>query len=125
MGQNLMARSNDRPWSGTLDEEVTIQRVSREPDGMGGFSEVLQSIATPRASVRQIRTGETFDASRVSPAVRISVIVRWRSDDDGQPFFRADDRLVWRDRSYAIDGSPAQYGGRKAFMQILLKEGTS
>jgi len=107
-----------------LDQRVTIERVSRTPDGMGGFTETWATAGECSAQVLPVRGAEKWEAMRVSPDNRMKVRVRWRGDANGQPFCTPADRLVWRGRTYNIE-SAVPWGGRERFIEILISEGVS
>ncbi|ARC87136.1 phage head closure protein [Rhodovulum sp. MB263] len=107
-----------------LDQRVTIERVSRAPDGMGGATETWAPIATVWAQILPVRGTEKWEAMRVSPEARMKVRIHWQGDAAGQPFCTPADRLVWRGRTYNID-SALPYGGRERFIEIGISEGVS
>ncbi|PTW43900.1 phage head closure protein [Rhodovulum kholense] len=116
-----MARGLSGP---ALDQRVTIERLSRTPDGMGGATESWAPVATVWAQVLPLRGAETWEAMRVSPATRMKVRIRWQGGAAGQPFCTPADRLVWRGRAYNIE-SALPHGGRERFIEIGISEGVS
>ena len=110
--------------AGNLDQRVTLQRRTRTPDGMGGFTEAWTDLATVWAQVLPLRGSEKWEAMRVSPDDRMKIRIRWRGDANGQPYYTSADRLVWRGRTYNIE-SALPWGGRQAFIELGVKEGAS
>lgn len=110
--------------AGNLDQRVTLQRRTRTPDGMGGFTEAWADLATVWAQVLPLRGSEKWEAMRVSPDDRMKIRIRWRGDANGQPYYTSADRLVWRGRTYNIE-SVLPWGGRQAYIEIGVAEGAS
>ena len=110
--------------TGKLDQRVTLERRTRTADGMGGFAEAWGVIATVWAQVLPLRGAEKWEAMRVTADSRMKVRIRWRGDADGQPYYTVADRLVWRGRTYNIEGV-APWGGRQAFIEIAIVDGAS
>lgn len=110
--------------AGKLDQRVSIERLARVSDGMGGYSETWTSLGEVWAQVVPVRGAEKWEAMRVSPDARMKVRVRWRGDSGGQPFYTTADRLTWRGRVYSIE-SVAPYGGRQEMIEIGISEGVA
>lgn len=107
-----------------LDQRVTIQRLARTSDGMGGFTEAWSDIGAVWAQILPLRGAEKWEAMRVSPDSRMKARIRWRGDAAGQPYYTPADRLVWRGRAYNIE-AVAPYGGRMAYIEMTIAEGVS
>lgn len=110
--------------AGKLDQRITLERRTRTPDGMGGFTEDWVVQAAVWAQVMPLRGSERWEAMRVTADARMKVRIRWRGDENGQPFYTPADRLLWRGRIYNIE-SVTPWGGRQAFIEIGIVDGAS
>lgn len=110
-----------RTAAGSLDQRITLQRKTGTADGMGGHTEVWADIGTQWAKVMPAGGNERVEAMRMGAATAYRMTVRWRGDADGQPYFRADDKVIWRGREYAVRTvTPI---GRQAYIELLTEEG--
>tara|TARA_R110000851_G_scaffold64848_3_gene147455 strand:- start:425 stop:769 length:345 start_codon:yes stop_codon:yes gene_type:complete len=84
--------------AGMLKEAVAFQRVTREADGAGGFTETWAAIVgTPtRAHVKAMSGGERFQSQRTEATSTHKIVVRYNAA------LTAVDRVVIRERAYNI-----------------------
>lgn len=109
--------------AGKLDQRITIERVTRSPDGVGGFTEAWAAIDTVWASVRAVGGSETWQTMRETGAAQFQAIIRWQGDDNGQPKYTNLDRVLWRGRTYGISVVLPYGKDRQHWLQIALTEG--
>ena len=76
---------------------VTLQQAARTPDGMGGFAEAWQGIATVWAEVQPLTGKAYLAAQQVQSSVSHRVRIRYR---DG---VTPDMRVMFGTRHFAID----------------------
>lgn len=117
-----MARSGKGPFGGDLDQPVTIRRASATADGMGGVTETWADVATAWARIEAIGGSESWETMRLTGHGRYRAILRWRGDADGQPAYRAADKLVWHGREYGIE-VVVPVGPRRTWIELALVEG--
>jgi len=81
-----------------LREPVTFQRLTRTPDGAGGFAEAWAAItgAPTRAMVKPMSGGERFQSQRTEATSTHKVVVRYFAD------LTEVDRAVVRGRAYQV-----------------------
>ncbi len=107
--------------SGRMDQRVTLQRVTRTQDNIGGTVETWADIATVWARIVPMAGMEGPDAQRVNPQTRFRATIWWKGDPNGSPYYTAADRLVWRGREYGIESVVPI--GRNERMELRLIEG--
>lgn len=90
--------------SGMLTELVTIERVARTPDGIGGFTEAWTAdpVGGVWAHMRFLTGTERWEASAVHTGNLCRAVIRWRGDGNDAPYYTAADRLIWRNQEFAI-----------------------
>ncbi len=91
--------------SGMLNVKVFIEKKARTPDDMGGSTEVW--VENPKGgvwvAVQNLAGTERWEASRMHPGNLIRIILRFRGDSLGAPFWSAiDNRVKIRGRIYGI-----------------------
>lgn len=81
-------------WSttgaGQLDQRIALQRLTRIPDGGGGYAEDWQTYATVWAYVRPMSGRERYQAQQLEAAANYRITIRYRADIDPA------DRILWR-----------------------------
>lgn len=96
--------------SGMLRSRIIIERKVKTSDGMGGFTETWS--ADPAGGVWANWQGykgtaqynsEEFRAMRQTPINRFRVIIRFRGDSYGAPYYNEADRIIHRGREYGIE----------------------
>ena len=96
--------------AGQLRALIKIERKVRTPDGMGGFTEVWT--ADPPAGVWAEWKGyegtsqfnsEEWHAMRQTAVNRFRVVIRFRGDAYGAPYYNEADRVIYRNREYNIE----------------------
>lgn len=94
-----------------LRTPVTIQRPTKSPDGMGGWTESWATVATVSAQVRDLRMEEVVQQMALQSRITHSFTIRYRNDVD------ATCRIVLNSREYAIRGV-VDMEERHAFLRI-------
>jgi SPP1 family predicted phage head-tail adaptor len=79
-----------------MPETVYIQRLTRTPDGAGGWTEIWQSVATTKGRIATQDGGETKRGGAITADV--TLIVTLPHDTD----LRQDDRLQIGGKQYEI-----------------------
>lgn len=96
--------------SGKLKSHISIERKARTPDGVGGATEIWN--ADPATGVWANWTGykgtaqfnsEELRADRQTPINRFRVVIRFRGDAYGAPYYSEADRISYRNRIYNIE----------------------
>lgn len=108
--------------SGKLRSKIKIERVSKTPDGSGGWKDGWATIGEPFAWWKGLTGGEQFQAMRVSPENRVKIIIRYEDDGDGSPFYSGADRVTYRKRTYSIE-SVIDIEDRRKWLELMLVEG--
>ena len=74
---------------GELKAELSLQSLAREPDGLGGFSEVWSETATVFARIEPLAATSRFGADQTLEQVTHRITLRFRDDvASGQRFVR-------------------------------------
>lgn len=106
---------------GRMHERITLQRVTRAQDNIGGTTETWADLCTVWARVVPMAGREMLDGQRVSPQTRFKATIWWKGDANGSPAYTAADRVIWRGREYGIESvAPV---GRNERMELRLIEG--
>lgn len=89
---------------GQLNQLITIERLTRTSDGQGGYEEAWAADPASGlyASMKYLTGTERWEAKRVQPGDLIRCIIRYRDDGTGFPYYTAADRVMWRNREFAI-----------------------
>jgi SPP1 family predicted phage head-tail adaptor len=84
--------------AGQLTKAVAFQRVTRAPDGVGGWSETWAAIAgaPTRAHVRQLSGGETWRFDRINAEVSLMIVTRYNAS------VTPADRVIFQGRAHNI-----------------------
>lgn len=104
--------------AGSLDQRVTIERVSDTPDGGGGLVRGWVSIATVWAGVASRAVGEREVEGRQTAVFVAMFTIRNRSD------IRETDRLVWGGETYNIRGIHRE-GARPRYLRVDAERGVA
>ena len=75
---------------GELNERVTIEQITRTPDGQGGYTEAWSAVDTVWAMVRPKSGYERAQSGQVDAPVTYLVVIRYRSG------MSETNRLLWR-----------------------------
>ncbi len=89
---------------GDLDRKIHIERRTRTTDNLGGATEVWAADPTDGvwARLKNLTGTERWEAQRVMPGNVIRVLLRWRDDGNGNPYYSASDRVLHQGRYYTI-----------------------
>lgn len=84
--------------AGMLREPVAFQRLTRTPDGLGGWSETWQTIPglPSRAMVRQLSGREEWRFSRINGEVQLMLVTRFSAS------LTLEDRVIVRGKAHNI-----------------------
>lgn len=74
-----------------LDQQVQVERLSRTPDGQGGYAETWTVVYTPFAQVTPTAGGEQVRGERVAAEAGYEVVIHAVDAPD----LTEVDRLVW------------------------------
>lgn len=116
-----MARDLRRDKIGSLDQRITLQSLTRAPDGMGGSSSAWTNIsgcATVWASARPGSAREALASDRVNAGGLYVFTIRNRDD------LNEADRIVWRGENYNIR-AVRRRGGRELYLEIEAERGVA
>lgn len=106
-----------------LKSLITIQRNTPTSDGEGGFVDVWA--ADPEggvwAMVRPVGGAERWFADRIQPGNRFRIIIRFRGDGNGAPYYSAEDRIQYNGRTYGIE-SAVDIDDEKRYIEIMAVE---
>ncbi len=108
--------------AGMLRSKVTIQRKANTPDGAGGWLEVWATAGQPFAMWKALSGGERWQAMRVSPHNRVRLVIRFKDDGNGAPYYSGADRVKYKGRTYSIE-SVLDIEDRRKFLEIMVVEG--
>jgi SPP1 family predicted phage head-tail adaptor len=106
---------------GKMDQRITLQRVTRTQDSIGGTTETWADLLTVWAHIKPLSGREMMDAQRVTPVTRYRAVIWWRGDANGAPFYTPADRVIWHGREYGIEGVVML--GRNERLELRLIEG--
>lgn len=109
--------------AGKLSSLITIERNTPAADGEGGFTGAWT--ADPPggvwAMVKAMGGSERWLAERVQPGNNLRFVIRFRGDANGAPYYRADDRISHKGRTYGITSVvDVEDAGR--FLEIMAVE---
>lgn len=97
--------------AGQLDQKIELQRLTRAPDGGGGYTEQWTTYATPWASVRPMSGRERYHAQQTQASANYRIKLYNRADIDPA------DRILWRGKVLNIR-FPADAGPRDLYLTI-------
>lgn len=103
---------------GTMDQRVTLQRLTETPDGIGGVTRSWINLGVVWASVRTKAASEGMEQGRMN-ASAVSTFWIWNRSDLTEV-----DRLMWGGEVYNIRGVLRQ-GGRRLRLQIEAERGVA
>jgi len=110
--------------AGDLTAKITIQRKTTAPDGMGGAVDTWADIATPFAKWAALSGSELWRAQRLSPTITARAVIRFRGDAYGAPYYAPSDRVMYRNREYAVSAVIDADDGQK-WLELYLSEGVA
>ncbi len=105
-----------------LRSRVTIQSKTQASDSMGGWTETWSSGDSAWAKWMPMRGSELVSAMRLSPRLSVKIAIRFRGDAYGAPYYSAEDRVVYRNRTYNIK-SVYDVDDAQQFLEMMLAEG--
>lgn len=98
-----------------LNKRITIQNVTRIPDGMGGFTTTVYDVATIWAAIWPTSASEITAANATSMVVSHRIRIRWRS------VMKASWRIKFENRFFSIVGITCPNEGRE-WLDVMCKE---
>lgn len=108
--------------AGMLRNKISIERLTRTADGIGGFTEAWAEIGTEWAYVKGLTGTERWEAMRIMEGNLTRAVTRFRGDAYGAPFYSASDRVKFRNREYNIL-SVMDIESDQKWLQIDMMEG--
>lgn len=87
---------------GMLRQRIAIRQRTLTAGARGTYTETTKDHHMA-AYVRPVSGTERYEAMRVKPGDRYNVIVRFRGDANGNPFFTIDDRVIYQTREWAVE----------------------
>lgn len=106
---------------GELDQRIEYQRVTgRTPDGMGGFTQTVETLAGAWAKVQAKGGREQSIADRLDASAVVVFRVRVRPDLG----LKENDRIVWKGQSYNIRVIE-DVGDRVMYWDVLAERGVA
>lgn len=78
---------------GSLRQRLTIERMSRSPDGSGGAAASWTVVATVWGAIEALPGSEGFAADAVEGEARHRITIRYREDIGPADRFRFDERV--------------------------------
>ncbi len=103
---------------GEMDQRVTLQREVLTPDGMGGNTLALTTIATVWALVRPRGGKEIEYTERLNGQAAYMFVIRQRDD------IQENDRINWQGVDYNIR-MISRLGGRNLYLEIDAERGVA
>ena len=88
------------PDPGDMREQITIQRVTRTADGVGGWTNSWATLATCWAAVRSKPAGEKQEEGRMNARTINAFTVYY----DAAPTVAENDRILWGGETWNIRG---------------------
>lgn len=112
--------------AGKFRSLLAVQRRVTTADGIGGNTETW-SPDPPEgvwAELKATRTfsGERFAEQRLTPLNRFTAVTHFRGDSEGAPYYSANDRVVYKGRTYGIE-SVVDVEDRQQYLLFTLVEG--
>ena len=109
--------------SGKLNTLITIERNTPSPDGEGGFTEswAADPVGGVWAWVRAVGGSERWMAERVAPGNRYRIVIRFRGDGNGAPYYGIGDRMQINGRELGIT-SVVDVEGESRYLEIMAME---
>lgn len=113
-----MAPSNpDRARVGALRRRLLLQAAMATPDGLGGTTQVYETVAAVWAQLEWIAGGERWRRGRPEQVATHRVTLRWRAGVD------AGQRLRDGDRLFDIRAVADPDGGRRRLVCLVQEIG--
>lgn len=106
---------------GSMDQTITLQRLTRTADGYGGFTDAWADYpinARVWAHVKAKAGREIAEEGRMTASFTVLFTIYNRTDIDPR------DRIIWQDVAYNIRGL-RQEGGRRLRLVIEAERGVA
>lgn len=106
-----------------LRSKIAIERNSTTEDGEGGFTDGWSEdpAGGVRAKVRAISGKEQMRYGRNVPSNMYDIVIRWRGDGNGAPYYGIADRIQYRGRELAIT-SVTDVEDKNRWLRIMAQE---
>lgn len=104
------------PEVGELRHRITIEHMTKVPDGHRGFTETWATFATVWARVQPVSSREYFFAQGENTEITHFVTIRYLAG------IKADMRIRFGGSVLTIEGPPINVDARGAFMELMCKE---
>lgn len=100
---------------GDLNKRITLQQVTRTPDGMGGFNIVVTDVATVWAAIWPVSANDQIQANATTMVITTKIRIRYRS------VMKSAWRIKYGNRYFAII-SIIDQNERHEWLDLLCKE---
>lgn len=109
--------------SGMLRTKIQIQRLTAVPDGEGGQSDIWASDPAEGvlAHIKPLSGGERWQADRTVPGNKYRIIIRFRGDANGNPYYTSADKVLNNGREWGIM-SVTDVDFRRRWIEIIAVE---
>jgi len=109
--------------AGKLSALIVIQRNSPTSDGEGGLVDAWAEDPPGGmwAWVRAVGGSQRWQAERVSPGNRYRIVIRFRGDSNGAPYFTVADRVLYKGRTWGIT-SVVDVEDKQRYLEIMVLE---
>ena len=102
--------------SGKLDKRIDLEAKSRTPDGMGGYSDVWQSVESSIwAAIWPVSVNEQIKSGQPKMVITHRIRIRYRRN------VRPDWRIKYKDEYYSIEGI-INFNMAYEYLDLLAKE---
>lgn len=109
-----------------LKQRIIIERKTLQgKDELGGdiYAWVPQTSKSIPAEFKRYGARETFVAMRTAPTATSLATIRYRDDGEGNPYYLASDRVIYRGRVYNIFGI-IEKAEKRQWLELYLLEAT-
>jgi SPP1 family predicted phage head-tail adaptor len=110
--------------AGQLRSLIQIERVTETDDDEGGFTEVWSADPVDGVYARMKAMGgtERMFAMRETPLNTYKIVIRFRDDGNGAPYYSSKDRIFYKNRYFAIK-SVVDVEDRRKWIEMIAAEG--
>ncbi len=110
------------PRAGAISRRAAFQSAADTPDGGGGVTQVWSTQTTVWASLLLPRGREAMEAGRLEDTAAGILRVRKSSETEA---ITADWRAIIEGVTYHITSTPVDQDGRRAWLQMNVRQGTA
>ena len=110
--------------AGRLKAKITIEQRLSVVDAMGGQTDTWTAVAQPFAWWKVVSGAERWQSMRISPQKRVRAVIRFKGTPDGNPLYSSNDRVKYRDFTYAIE-AVTDIEDSQTWLELMLVQGES